>query len=83
MELVDHPQIETLQVPFNLLDQRLRRANFFERAKAGGKEVFVRSVFLQGVAFLSSSELNPYLEPLSATLEVLGRLGQGQRAQPG
>jgi aryl-alcohol dehydrogenase-like predicted oxidoreductase len=71
VELVDHPQIETLQVPFNLLDQRLRRAKFFERAKAARKEVFVRSVFLQGLAFLSRSQLDPYLEPLSVLLGVL------------
>jgi aryl-alcohol dehydrogenase-like predicted oxidoreductase len=71
VELVDHPQIETLQVPFNLLDQRLRRAKFFERAKAARKEVFVRSVFLQGLAFLSRSQLDPYLEPLSVPLGVL------------
>jgi len=71
VELVDHPQIETLQVPFNLLDQRLRRAKFFERAKARGKEVFARSVFLQGVVFLSLDQLDPYLEPLGAPLELL------------
>jgi spore coat polysaccharide biosynthesis protein SpsF len=71
VELVDHPHIESLQVPFNLLDRRLRVANFFEQAKAGGKEVFVRSVFLQGLAFLPRERFDSYLEPLSAPLEVL------------
>jgi spore coat polysaccharide biosynthesis protein SpsF len=71
VELVGHPQIEALQVPFNVLDQRLRRANFFERAKAERKEVFLRSVFLQGLAFLPRSQFDSYLQPLSAPLEVL------------
>ena len=69
--LVDHPEVDVLQVPFSLVDQRLRRSGFFERAQAEGKEVFVRSVFLQGVAFLSLDQLDPYLKPLRAPLEVL------------
>lgn len=73
LELLDHPQIESLQVPFNLLDQRLRKANFFERAKAGRKEVFVRSVFLQGVAFLPPKRLDASLEPLGVPLGDLDR----------
>lgn len=76
LDLVDHPQIEALQVPFSLLDQRLRRANFFGRAKAERKEVFVRSVFLQGVAFMPSGQLTSYLKPLAVLLGALDRWAQ-------
>jgi len=45
------PDCEVIQVPFNLADKRLLGIDFFRRAKAGGKVVFVRSVYLQGLFF--------------------------------
>lgn len=73
VQLVDHPEIDVLQVPFSLLDRRLVKSGFFGRAKAAGKELFLRSVFLQGVAFLAPNELDPYLASLGAPLERLDR----------
>jgi aryl-alcohol dehydrogenase-like predicted oxidoreductase len=45
--------VDIIQVPANLFDRRLLRSNWFARAVASGKKVFVRSVFLQGFIFLS------------------------------
>lgn len=42
---------EVIQVPFNLADKRLLEVDFFRKAKARGKVVFVRSVYLQGLFF--------------------------------
>ncbi|OFL80718.1 MULTISPECIES: aldo/keto reductase [Fusobacterium] len=42
-------KIEYIQVPYNILDTRLDKINFFVKAKKLGKIIFVRSVFLQGV----------------------------------
>ena len=69
--LLDDPEIQALQVPFSLLDQRLKKADFFEQARLRGKEVFVRSVFLQGLAFLPHDELDPYFELLKPVLRRL------------
>ena len=54
---IRHPDIEVLQVASSLLDQRLSRAGFFEAAQEAGKRVFVRSVFLQGIAFIEPRKL--------------------------
>lgn len=66
---LEHPEVEVLQVAASLLDQRLARAGFFEAAREAGKRVFVRSVFLQGVAFIAPRKLPRHLagfaEPLS------------------
>jgi predicted oxidoreductase len=62
------PDVEQIQVATSLLDQRLVRAGFFARARALGRRVHVRSVFLQGVAFLSPDALPPRLAPLVAPL---------------
>jgi aryl-alcohol dehydrogenase-like predicted oxidoreductase len=42
---------EVIQAPFNLADKRLLGVDFFRKAKAKGKVVFVRSVYLQGIFF--------------------------------
>jgi aryl-alcohol dehydrogenase-like predicted oxidoreductase len=73
LQLVTHSEIDSLQVPFNLLDQRLRRARFFQQAKTEGKEVFIRSVFLQGLAFIPDENLDPYFAPLRVPLANLDR----------
>ena len=64
------PACEVIQVPFNLADKRLLEIGFFRKAKASGKLVFVRSVYLQGLFF--KPELPAGLadfEPFRAKLE--------------
>lgn len=73
LKLATHPEIDSLQVAFSLLDRRLRAAQFFQQAKAEGKEVFIRSVFLQGLAFIPSESLDPYFAPLRVPLANLDR----------
>jgi len=72
--LVD-PDVQALQVAASLLDQRLARAGFFQAA--AGREVFVRSVYVQGLAFLAPDELPAGLAPLAATLAELDREAAG------
>jgi aryl-alcohol dehydrogenase-like predicted oxidoreductase len=73
------PDVDVIQVASSLFDQRLARAGFFEAAIAAGKEVFVRSVFLQGVAHLHPDRLPSHLaalrEPLTQTGEYAASLG--------
>jgi aryl-alcohol dehydrogenase-like predicted oxidoreductase len=66
------PACEVIQVPFNLADKRLPQVKFFRKAKASGKLVFARSVYLQGLFFMP--ELPAGLadfEPFRAKLEAL------------
>ena len=46
-------EVDIIQVPANIFDRRMVRAGVFSRARELGKTVFVRSVFLQGLVFLS------------------------------
>lgn len=52
-------EIEVIQVPFNVLDNRLLKIDFFNRAREKGKLVFVRSIYLQGLLFLISQNKVP------------------------
>lgn len=54
--------IEAVQVPFNVLDQRLVRSGFFARAAAQSVAVFVRSVYLKGLLVMAISDVPAGLE---------------------
>jgi aryl-alcohol dehydrogenase-like predicted oxidoreductase len=73
LEALEAPDVDVVQVAMSLLDARLTRAGFVDRARAAGKRVFVRSVFLQGVAHLSPQDLPPYLDPLRPVLAAIAR----------
>lgn len=63
--------LDAIQVPASLLDQRLARSSFFERAGAARVRVFVRSVFLQGAVALPPGDLPHHLRPLAPSLARL------------
>lgn len=73
--LLDDSSVAVIQVPASLLDRRLRHAGFFERAAARGREVFVRSIFLQGAGHLGADELPDHLAALGSALRALDELG--------
>lgn len=68
---LDDPDIEILQVATSLLDLRLHRQGFFPRAREAGRTVYVRSVYLQGIAHLGSSRLPSALAELSGALRTI------------
>lgn len=63
MRAAEDSRIDVIQVPYNVLDQRLDDCGFFECAKGNQKEVFARSAFLQGLLLMS---------PVDAEAKVAG-----------
>lgn len=49
--VIDDPEIDLIQLPFNLLDNNTLRGQLIFRAKQKGKMVHTRSAFLQGLFF--------------------------------
>ena len=68
------PFVDTIQFPFNVLDNRRWTENgLLKRARENGKRLYVRSVFLQGLVFKSASDAfvtsinaGTYIETLNA-----------------
>lgn len=54
---LEHPVFDAFQVPVNVFDQRIIRNGMLEHMQRKNKIVFARSVFLQGLFFLSPDEL--------------------------
>lgn len=63
--------IDIIQSPFNLLDNDFWRGAHYEKIKRCGKELHVRSVFLQGLFFKPLEEVSKQLQPLIPLLNEL------------
>lgn len=63
--------LDALQVPASLFDRRAARAGVFARAAALGKTVFVRSVFLQGLALMEPSAVPPRMAAARRAVALL------------
>jgi aryl-alcohol dehydrogenase-like predicted oxidoreductase len=53
---LEHPDMQVIQVPCNLWDQRMLRDGIFELAEKKNKLLFVRSIYLQGLLLLSPED---------------------------
>ena len=69
--IIDSGLVEAVQVPTNVFDRRFADAGVFREAGKRGVAVFVRSVYLQGLIFLSDEETPP---ELSAIIPVRRRV---------
>lgn len=69
--ILDRYPLELVQLPLNVLDQRLVRSGHLERLKAAGVEVHARSVFLQGLLLMDPpGQLEPHFEPARQSLDA-------------
>jgi aryl-alcohol dehydrogenase-like predicted oxidoreductase len=74
--VLSHPANRVMQVPFNLLDQKMNEG-VFQDAVAGGVGIFARSIYLRGVLTPQVHTLPDRLAPLKqASLRALDLVGQ-------
>ncbi|MFQ6007576.1 MAG: aldo/keto reductase [Candidatus Zixiibacteriota bacterium] len=64
---------DLVQVPVNMLDQRLIRNGCLEQMAAVDIEIHARSVFLQGLLLMDVEEVPSYFEPIKSHLQALHR----------
>jgi aryl-alcohol dehydrogenase-like predicted oxidoreductase len=81
--VVNDAAIDVIQLPFNPLANSAETIGLVKEAKAKGKEIHVRSVFLQGLLFKDPEELTGNLkglyEPLKTFHKVLKDYNLGVR----
>lgn len=65
---VESPELDVIQLPFNVLDRSARKIELLKKAKSQNKRVYARSVFLQGLFFMDPVRLPVKLRPLSEPL---------------
>ena len=62
--------IDLIQLPINILDQRLVSGGQLTRLKNHGVEIHARSVFLQGLLLMPLKNTPPWFDPIKETLEL-------------
>jgi len=68
--------IDIIQIPYSVFDQRFEQ--YFPVLKKLGREIFVRSVFLQGLVFKEPYELNNYFMKIRSKIADLHTLAAEQ-----
>ncbi|MBU2511633.1 aldo/keto reductase [bacterium] len=63
--------IDFIQIPTNILDKRFIQAGVFDIARKLNKEVYVRSVFLQGLLLMKIAEIPHQLSAVKALIRNL------------
>ena len=61
-------EITVIQIPSNILDRRFERIGIFDQHRHTKKQVYVRSVFLQGLLLMNPYDLNTTMRFARSTL---------------
>jgi len=77
--VINIPEIDVIQFPFNLLDNLSQRGPQMKLARNRGKVLQVRSVFLQGLFFKPMMDLPSKLKPLLPYLERIHEIAKKAR----
>ena len=75
MEAAKSQEIDIIQIPYSIMDQRLDQCEFFDLAEANGKEVWARSALVQGLLLLEEEKIPVDLQgmiPLRDTARTIG-----------
>jgi len=76
-------EIEVVQVSFNLLDNESKKGAILSELKILGKEIHVRSCFLQGLFFKSTEKLTGKLKSLSKYLNIIKTIAKENNLSTG
>lgn len=71
---IENTAIDVIQIPFNLLDNFALRGELLQQAEAIGKEIQIRSVFLQGLFFKRLNEMPSQLSKLIPYLQKVNEI---------
>jgi aryl-alcohol dehydrogenase-like predicted oxidoreductase len=74
LQVLQSESFDMIQVPANILDRRFADAGVFTLAEAKGKQVYIRSVFLQGLLLMQPDDLPAHMAFARATLNKFDNL---------
>lgn len=77
-EMLKNDIYEAIQVPMNIIDNRLIKSGALRRLYNSNKIVFVRSIFLQGLFFMNPSQLTGNITDAGEILNKLAGLADSE-----
>ena len=75
-------RIDLVQLPVNVLDQRMIRYGHLRKFKEQGIEIHTRSVFLQGLLLMDPTALSKYFSPVRHSLTEYHQLLKARGIKP-
>ena len=66
--VLDNYHIDLVQLPVNILDQRLLNSGHLKRLKNSNVEIHARSIFLQGLLLMPPKDISLWFDPIRPTL---------------
>jgi aryl-alcohol dehydrogenase-like predicted oxidoreductase len=75
--------IDVIQFPFNLLDNSSHRGMLIDLAVKKGKQLYARSIYLQGLFFMDPDIIPQKLSPLAPHVEQLKRIAKNENISIG
>ena len=73
-----YPEIKVFQVPENIADRRLLRSKELMDMKNNGYQIFVRSIFLQGILLCNENEIPSRLAGSQQTIRQIRNLARAE-----
>lgn len=58
---IERPNVEFMQLPFSIFDQRMEKAGVFKEAEKDNIQIHSRSAFIQGLILMEEDEVPPFL----------------------
>jgi aryl-alcohol dehydrogenase-like predicted oxidoreductase len=80
--IVDKYDINLIQLPFNIFDQRFTATGCLQYLKDKNIEIHSRSLFLQGLLLQPLSSLNSYFSPYYKQLQAFHKLAKHHNCSP-
>lgn len=73
---MEHENMGLIQVPYSLLDHRMKESGVFKKAGANFCRVAVRSAFLQGLVTLEKNQIPDFLKKAGPVLQKIDRISR-------
>lgn len=73
LDAVEHYDLDIVQAPYNIVDQRIASSGWLDRLAERGTEVHTRSVFLQGLLVMDPAQRPEYFARWSVELREWNR----------
>lgn len=74
--ILDKFDIDLIQLPINILDQKLLLDGWLNKIKDKNIEIHARSVFLQGLLLMKKDLIPPYFSPIVQNIEGFYKLAK-------
>jgi aryl-alcohol dehydrogenase-like predicted oxidoreductase len=71
---LENDNVDVIQIPFNLLDQRAIKNNWLQKAKEKNKLIFIRSVYLQGLLLMDIENIPDHLNGAKQYLQNIEQI---------